>query len=99
MGDRIWDMGGLRQLKLKWKWNGPPGRRALPSENHITKTQLCLGVLIGGVVEDDDGAVLVDPAEGGAAAAVAQGDEVTVLIGGAEVSAPGAGDENGPVER
>ena len=54
--------------------------------------------MVGGGVEDDDGAILVDPAKGGAAAPVAQGDEVTILIGGAEVGAAGTRDEDGLIE-
>ena len=64
----------------------------------MPKIQKSSGVLVDGGVEDDDGAVLVDPAEGGAAAPVAQDDEVTILIGGAEVGAAGAGDEDGLIE-
>ena len=61
-------------------------RRSAALQKPGTKTATLFRIAHGGV-EDDDGAVLVNAAEGGAA--LAQGDKLAILIGGTEVETSG----------
>ena len=71
-------------------------RRSAALQKPGTKTAALFRIAHRGV-EDEDGAVLVDAAEGGAAPASTQGDEASILVGGTEVETAGGGDVEGAV--